>query len=133
MKIIFCFIVLFFLIGCSHIQMFKDWDTKDTVMMGTTLGLSYLDYRQTLDISKRIDEGYYEKYNSVGLGKTPSEGRINTWFICSALAKTLIAGILSKNEKSWLGFGRESWLTLNIGVSAGMVVNNYEIGLEVNF
>jgi hypothetical protein len=102
-------------------------------MMATSLGLTFVDYRMTSDLAKRQDDGYYEKYNSIGLGKYPSRGRINTWFGCSALTKTLIASILPKNKKAWLGFGRETWLTLNIGISSGLVHRNYEIGLEVNF
>lgn len=119
--------------GCGHIKPFQDWDRKDTALMATSLGFTFIDYRQTLDISKRINEGYYEKYNSICLGKYPSRGRINAWFLSSALIKTLIAGYLPKNKKAWFGFGRESWFTLNIGWSVGMVFNNDEIGLEINF
>ena len=137
--IVFCFLISFLFVGCGHIRIFKDWDIKDSTMMVTSLGLTFIDYRQTLDIAKRIDEGYYEKYNSSMLGKHPSQGRINTWFISSALTKIIVAGILEKNngryyKNSWTNiFNRENWLILNIGISAGMVSNNYEIGLEVNF
>lgn len=134
MKTLSFFLIIFlFLGGCSHIQLFKNWDTKDTAMMATSLGLTFVDYRMTLDLANRRDEGYYEKYNSVGLGKYPSQGRINTWFLCSAFTKTLIASLLPKNENAWLEFGRESWLTLNIGISGGLIYRNFEIGLEINF
>lgn len=87
----------------------------------------------TSDLSKKQNEGYYEKYNSIGLGKHPSRGKVNTWFLCSALTKTIGAGILPKNKKAWFGLGRESWLTLNIGISSFLIHKNYEVGLEVNF
>ena len=139
--ILYSIFILFFFNGCGHVQLFKDWDKQDTAMMITELGLTFIDYRQTLNISDRIDEGYYEKYNSIGLGKRPSHGRVNTWFLCSATTKTLVAGLLQKNDNkkmykrnSWLDMlNRENWLVLNIGISAGMVSNNYEIGLGVNF
>lgn len=102
--------------------------------MATSLGLTFVDYRQSSDLVKRQDEGYYEKYNACCLGNHPTQGRLNTYFICSALTKTLIAGLLPKNKDSWLGiFGRESWLILNIGISGGCISRNLEIGLEVNF
>jgi hypothetical protein len=135
-KFSLCFFVLFFLSGCGHIQIFRDWNKTDTALMATSLGLTFIDYRQTLDIVNHIDDGYYEKYNSTILGKHPSRGRVNTWFLCSALTKTLIAGALPKSDKkgSWLDiFNRENWLVLNIGISSGLIYNNYEIGLEVNF
>lgn len=115
-------------------QLFKDWNKTDTALMATSLGLTFVDYRQSSDLVKRQDEGYYEKYNACCLGNHPTQGRLNTYFICSALTKTLIAGLLPKNKDSWLGiFGRESWLILNIGISGGCISRNLEIGLEVNF
>lgn len=102
--------------------------------MATSLGLTFVDYRMTSDLAKRQNDGYYEKYNSFALGKHPSRGRVNSWFLCSALTKTIIAAILPNNKDSWLGiFGRESWLILNIGISSGLIYRNFEIGLEINF
>ena len=127
-------LILFFLSGCGHIQMFKDWDKTDTALMATSLGLTFVDYRQTVDLSKKYNDGYFEKYNACCLGSHPSRGQINTYFLTSALTKTIIAGLLPKNKNSCLGiFGRESWLILNIGISAGCVSRNFEIGLGVNF
>lgn len=88
----------------------------------------------TLDLSDRKHEGYYEKYNSICLGKYPSRGQINTYFLTSATIKTLVAGLLPKNKDSWFAIlGRESWLTLNIGISGGCIHRNFEIGLDINF
>lgn len=127
---IIVFLILFS--GCSHIQLFDQWDTKDTAMLATSLGLTAIDYRMTSDLSKRKDESYYEKYNFI-LGEDPSRGRINTWFLGSMLTKTVIAGLLPKNKIAWLGLGREFWLTWNVGVSSDLIQNNFEIGLEINF
>lgn len=125
---------LIFLCGCSHIQIFKNWNTTDTALLTTHLALTFIDYRTTSDMTKRLDEGYYEKYGSVYIGKHPTQGKVNTFFLCTTLAKTLVAGLLPNNKDSWFGiFGRESWLILNIGISGYAVYNNLEIGLEINF
>lgn len=130
--LVFCGTLISLCSGCKHVQFFHKWDTKDTAMMVTSLGLTFMDYRMTSDISKRKKEGYYEKYNFL-LGESPTQGQVNSWFISSALTKTLIASILPKNKQAWLGLGREFWLTWNVGISSDLIQNNFKIGLELNF
>ncbi len=136
MKKIYLWLIflLIFLNSCSHIKMFDKWDKTDTILASTMTALTVINYRTTSDLSKRMDEGYYEKYNSIMLGRHPSRGRINTHFICSGIGKLLVGGLLKKNRDSWLGiFGRESWFTLNIGISLGLIHRDFEIGLSASF
>ena len=109
------------------------WSKTDISLEILSQGLLLVDWGQTLDIREREDEGYYEK-NSY-LGKYPSRGKVNKYFALSCLAHGLITWVL---PVKWEVFGftihpRRLWQYGFIGVESPCVINNYQIGIRVNY
>ena len=83
-----------------------------------------LDYATTRDMTHRYNEGYYEKFNPL-LGRHPSTGQVDLYFVTAGLATWLIADNLDEYRKPFLQ-----------AVSALELVcvgNNLRIGLRVRF
>ena len=115
-------IMVLMLLGCATFNTQDPWTRNQKILQGTSMALQTLDWGTTLDIVDR--EGYYET-NPI-IGKYPSKGRINLYFICSMAGKFLLAHYLPSNLRKY-------WFGSNILISSYMVNNNYGIGLRVNF
>jgi hypothetical protein len=105
----------------------------DIVLELVFFGIYAVDWGQTLAITNHEDNGYYE-INPV-IGKHPSRARVNTVFAACALGQ--IAGtILLPARYNFFGAAvhpRRIWQLAFIGVSSACVVNNFRIGLHVEF
>ena len=80
----------------------------------------YVDYRQTRAISD--SEFYYER-NPL-LGEHPSASRTRNYFIAGGLAHAGITALLPQGKY------RTLWQGVTLGVEAGFVYTNYQIGIR---
>jgi len=99
------------------------WTKNQVGLQATATALQVIDWGLTLDIADK-PEDYYEI--NPALGRHPSRGRVNCYFICSVGLKILITHIL---PSEWRGY----WLGSNILVSGYLVHHGYKVGLRVNF
>ncbi len=101
------------------------WTKRQMLMQGLTTCSYVIDWGQTLNITDRYDEGYFEKSNSL-LGENPSRGEVNTYFASLIVTHLLITHVLPSKY-------REPWLIGTFAISVSMVHNNYSIGLHCKF
>ena len=100
-----------------------EWTATDTAFQLAYTTLHVVDWGQTLDIAKNPDK--WHETNPI-LGKHPSIGRVNTYFITTLIGHTFISYILPKNY-------RRIWQCVWIGIEGGYVAHNYHMGIRVNF
>ena len=102
---------------------FDEWSKRDYILQATWTVLHIVDWGQTLDIAKNPQQ-YHE--NNPILGGHPSVGRVNSYMAAGLIINPLIVHVL---PSKW----RPYFQGLSIGVTTGCVVNNYRVGLHVNF
>lgn len=108
-------LIFILLTGCSF--------TKAEIgLEAAYLGLLVLDWGQTLYIADHED--YYER-NPI-LGRHPSRGAVNSYFLMSALLHPLVSVVLPKEYRAW-------WQGGTIGLDALCVGNNFSIGIGMGF
>jgi hypothetical protein len=112
-------IACLFLSGCAN----GGWSTEDSYRQAGVIALSGVDWMQTRKIAKNPDK-YYEK-NPL-LGEHPSTEKVDVYFAASIAANTAIAMALPPEYRKWFQY-------VSIGVEAGVVANNFSIGLGVGF
>lgn len=98
------------------------WTTADTTREAVYLGLHVADWGQTLGIAE--SPNYYES-NPI-LGRNPSRGEVNRYFAVTAIGHAAVAYLLPHEA-------REVWQYTTIGMEAGIVARNYNVGIEFNF
>lgn len=95
----------------------SEWTREDTARQVAWSILTLADRLQTLDIAR--DPRCYE-INPL-LGRHPSDGRINSYFAASLIAKALVS--------SWLPAPwRERWQGLGVSSSAYLIGHNDSVG-----
>lgn len=100
----------------------SDWSKKDTAYQLTYTALHIIDWGQTRNI---VNNGRYYDNNPV-LGKHPSMGEVNTYFILTLLGYTTISYILPSKYRRY-------WQVGTIVIQSGVVGHNFNIGLKVDF
>jgi len=85
--------------------------------------LHFVDWRQTRYIAKHPDE-YYEA-NPI-LGKHPSTGEVDAYFIGTALVHPLITHLLPQKCRKY-------WQIVTISVQTTCVVNNVSVGIKMSW
>ena len=101
----------------------RSWSESEKTWGIVTANLLLLDYATTRDLSHRYNEGYHE--NNPILGRHPSTGQVDLYFVTAGLATWLIADNLDGHRKTFLQ-----------AVSAIELIcvgNNIRIGLKVRF
>ena len=93
------------------------WDKPDTVMLGIITTLQFMDYRQTLQIA---DAG--AELNPF-LGRSPSKGKIQQYFLLYNLGVLTASCILSNKHRKWFQM-------YYIGMEGYAVYWNYRIGFS---
>ena len=101
----------------------ENWTKKDTYTELAFLSIHFLDYQTTIDIAKKPNL-YVEK--NIILGEHPSIGRVNTYFISTAIIHPIISYYLPKKY-------RKTFQYFSIGVSTLAVTNNLSCGLKFQF
>ena len=111
----------------TNAAMFDDWDTTDIILGATWTYLTLeLDRRQTITIGKD-DNGFYEDHfiTKGVIGKKPSKGEVNTYFIATWVLNMLIADNLESEA-------RKFWLTTLSFSSWQCVDGNRRIGVKMS-
>ena len=112
------------LVGTSTWADNRTWTPEEKTWGIVTANLLLADYATTRDMTHRYNEGYYEKFNPL-IGRHPSTGTVDLYFVTAGLATWLIADNLDEYRKPFLQ-----------AVSALELVcvgNNIRIGLKVRF
>jgi hypothetical protein len=99
------------------------WTEDDTKRQLTFTTVSLIDFGQTLNMTERYDEGYYEQ-NKL-LGEYPSKSKITTMGLAWIGGHYLVARWLSPERRYW-------WQMIGIGGHSIAVVNNVHRGLEID-
>jgi hypothetical protein len=101
----------------------RDWTGEEKAWLGTAVAFTVTDWATTRDLSRRYNEGYYE--NNPILGKHPSTGRVDLYFISAGLIGYTIADNLDQNRTTFL----QMWTTVGIFYTN----RNLNIGLKMKF
>ena len=116
--------ILTILLFLPAIALADPWTTGEKVAEGTYLTLHVVDLMQIRYIAKHPSR-YYESFNSI-LGPHPSIGRVNMWFLGTAIAQPIIASLL---PSEW----RRAWLAAGIGMEFALTTHNAAVGIKMNY
>lgn len=113
-----------------------DWGKTDTVLLGTALGALALDWNQTRKITGpdhvvflTETSGYRRRSGTESnplLGKHPSIGTVNRYFVLSMLGTAGLAYVLPP-------FYRRAFLGGLIVVESAFVISNESAGVHISF
>jgi len=101
----------------------SDWRQQDTYRELAFASLVIIDWKQTLNISN--SNGVYYESNPF-LGKNPSNRTVNLYMPIMTGSHVLISYLLPLKY-------RAAWQYITIGMEAGTVMYNYNIGLGFLF
>ena len=101
----------------------RTWTSEEKAWLGTAAAFTVTDWATTRNLSRRYNEGYYE--NNPILGKYPSTGRVDLYFISAGLIGYTIADNLDQNRKMFL----QAWTAVGIFYTN----RNLGIGLKMKF
>jgi hypothetical protein len=99
------------------------WSTQDKSLEATYQVLHFIDWRQTRYIAKNPDD-YYEM-NPI-LGKHPSTTTVDLYFIAGAILHPIVTHYLPEKYRPW-------WQGITITMSGTCVVNNFVVGIKMDF
>lgn len=115
----FVLVALLFALPCSA----EPLSAVELALEGAYFAVAAIDRAQTLQAVK--DPERYRECNPI-LGKHPSTGAINTFFLAGTIVHPLITYLLPvKYRPYW------QWITLS--VRAGVTAHNASLGLKVRF
>lgn len=119
MKLLSIIIASIIYISISYEIFADEWRTQDTVKEVIYQSFHAYDHWQTRKISNNCDK--YEELNPI-LGHCPSSRKVDQYFLATGLLHMGVSYIL---PHGW----REGWQYVTIGVEAGVVYANIQIGL----
>ena len=99
-----------------------DWSSGDTNRQLAFTALQLVDWAQTREIARNSD--FYET-NPI-LGKYPSSTEVDVYFAATTLGHYLVSRALPSDY-------RKAWQYVWIGVQAGYVTHNYQMGVRIRF
>ena len=130
MKKLALFIIIIFLFLPIYCLASDEWTKEDTIYECIFLGVTAIDWMQTLEIVK---ENHCES-NPI-LGEHPSHMRVNTLIPMAMFGHAFVAYILP-SEYILYGFKiypRRTWQVFYIGVETGAIFHNYNCGIRIHF
>ena len=101
----------------------RTWTGEEKAWLGTAAAFTVADWATTRNLTRRYNEGYYE--NNPILGKHPSTGRVDLYFVTAGLLGYAIADNLDQNRKLFL----QGWTAVEIFY----VNRNLNLGLKMKF
>lgn len=107
----------------SNSLAFDDWSKRDYALEATWIAIHTVDWGLTLDIAKNPDK--YHEMNPI-IGRHPSVGKVNSYMFASTIIHPVFVHIL---PSKW----RPYFQAFTIGISSACVINNFNIGLHINF
>ena len=116
--LILLFAVLFLASSCVH----DKWTTQDKVLEGVYLTAHTVDWLQTR--SAEWTDDLYE-INPI-LRKAPSKTKTDIYFATTGLLHVGITHVLPQAYRKY-------WQILTFCIEAGTVINNYSLGMRINF
>jgi len=119
-KILATLLVLF---STTSVADNRTWTSEEKAWLGTAAAFTVTDWATTRDLSRRYNEGYYE--NNPILGKHPSTGRVDLYFVTAGLIGYTIADNLDQHRTTFL----QMWT----GVSIFYTNRNLNLGLKMKF
>lgn len=119
MKRLLSIIAFMFAVPCQA----QEWTPTDTAYEAAYLVLHTADWAQTRYIAAHPEQ--FNEDNKI-LGNNPSDSEVNRYFILTGL---LHAGIAYALPERW----RRGFQIVTIGIEAGVVSNNYQIGVQLKF
>ena len=100
-----------------------EWSTGDTVRQSILLGVTFIDYKQTLNIVEHPDK-WHE--NNPLLGSHPSRDKVNLYFLATAALQFGTAYVLPAKIRDLYQYGY-------IGYEVGFVDSNFRLGISAGF
>ena len=100
-----------------------EWTADDTKRQAVYLSLHTIDWGQTRNIAKNPE--LYREVNPV-IGEHPSTGRVDGYFVATALLHTGIAYVL---PAEW----RKGFQYVTIVIEAGVTNRNRNLGIKIDF
>lgn len=136
MRLRFFVIAVVFCFGCSGS---RTWTKADTVRQAAVVALQVADWHQTKRLATErtptvlvekpdgssttyFSRYRHEEWNPI-LGERPSRAKIDLYFVGSIVGNAAVSCLLPSN---WRG----AWQYISIGVEAGFVAHNIEIGVK---
>ena len=126
-------IIFVILLSASNVLAFDKWNTEEKIAQGVAIGLTIIDWGQTLYIADNPDR-FYEKQNFL-LAKHPSRSSVNLYFATNIILKTAFVHILPRDYNLW-GWNikpRRMAQSVQIGVSGMNTYRNYTLDIKVGF
>jgi hypothetical protein len=118
--ILFLLVAALSLSGCSGN---RTWTRGDYIREGVGLAVKTIDWRQTREIAKNPDR--YWEINPI-IGKHPSTSRVDAYFALTTIGHVLVTHAIPHPYRPY-------WQYISIGASTACVVNNYNIGLKIEW
>ncbi len=115
------------LLSLSSHAGYSDWKEEDKKLFIASNFAIALDWATTRDMSKRYNEGFYEKgliLKSIG-GEQPKTSTVDLYFIARLATNYFLADYLTEYKKPYL--------IMTTITHTGAGINNIGIGLKVNF
>lgn len=101
----------------------ENWNWKDTVLEGTFVTLTVIDWGQTRGIA--LHPNQYRETNPL-LGSHPSITKVDTFIPAGIIIHGVISMALPPKYRAY-------WQAVWIGVEGGAVWHNANLGLKINF
>lgn len=108
------------------------WTQGDIAVEVLWQALHLVDWGHTRYIADNPDE-YYE-INPI-LGNHPDKSQVDIYMAASAFLHPLVTGLLPRKARI-LGLElrpRTIWQCISIGLSGGLVIHNFSIGIQMKF
>lgn len=115
---------LLLFLPCMVVAQSNTWTPEQRQLYLVSNVLLLADWATTRDMTRRYNEGYYER-NPI-LGRNPSTQRVDTHFAAALIGHYFISDWLSTKN-------RDFWLTGVVLVEGATVTHNLGIGLRLRF
>lgn len=117
MRAFFVGLLALCLASCSSAS---SWTRGDTARQAAVIGLLAVDHHQTQTIAKEPEK--WKEYNPI-LGRHPSEGKVDAYFLSLAVGHTAIAAVLPEKYRKW-------WQYIYIGAEGFCIIHNFGEGIR---
>ena len=104
----------------SPLHSAEPWSKTDIAMEGAYIGVTLVDWAQTLNIPPGMSES-----NAI-MGRHPSRATINTYFVSMLVIHPVVTALLPRTARTF-------WQALTIGIEIDTTARNYRFGIQCRF